>query len=79
MNGRVAIGTRYTPQHVVRLDSQSGFFEEVNASRQSLDAARLQLALLVQPRPAQRARQFLRGALFFGAMAAVGVILAWRG
>lgn len=49
---RPHVGARWTPQHIVRQDSASGFYEELNApsSRLSADAANLQTALLAPPR-----------------------------
>lgn len=78
---RPHVGARWTPQHIVRQDSASGFYEELNApsSRLSADAANLQTALLAPYRggggPAWR---FVRAVLVLGLFAFIGVLLAWR-
>ena len=53
---RTHIGARWTPDHVLRQDSSSGFYEELNApsSRMSYDASNLQAALLRKPAPRSR-------------------------
>ncbi len=70
-NTRVDIGSRHTTDHVERRDSQSGFFEELNApsSRLSDDAIAIQSAMLRPP----RGRGRIRGVLL---AAAIGVALA---
>lgn len=40
------IGTRWTPGHVVRIDSVTGRYEEINPPQLSADALKLQQALL---------------------------------
>lgn len=78
---RPHVGARWTPQHIVRQDSASGFYEELNApsSRLSADAANLQTALLAPYRggggPAWR---LVRAVLVLGLFAFIGVLLAWR-
>lgn len=79
---RPHVGARWTPQHIVRQDSASGFYEELNApsSRLSADAANLQTALLA---PYKRRRRScvafrVRAVLVLGLFAFIGVLLAWR-
>jgi hypothetical protein len=77
---RPAVGSRWTPEHVVRQDTSSGFFEEINApsSRLSDDAIGLQAALLTPYRGggglAWRLAQGLFVVALFGA-AGVGSFL----
>ena len=72
MRHRPHIGSRWTPQHVVRQDSASGFYEELNApsSRLSADAVALQSALLSRPRPSRIADW-----IFAGTLGVIGALL----
>lgn len=71
---RPHIGARWTPEHVVRQDSASGFYEELNApsSRLSADAVALQAALLSRPRPSSRIADWI----FATALGVIGAALA---
>lgn len=56
----VAIGSRWQPGHVVRIDTRAGTFEEINPPCDRDDERRLQTALLKpEPVPATLA-QLLR-------------------
>lgn len=75
------IGARWTPAHVVRQDSASGYYEELNApsSRLSADAMALQSALLRRPQRMAAWWRPVSWALFVSTWAAIGLLLAWRG
>lgn len=70
---RPHIGARWTPEHVVRQDSASGFYEEVNApsSRLSADAVALQAALLSRTRQSSRIADWI----FATALGVIGAAL----
>ena len=63
---RPQIGARWQPGHVVRFDSSSGFYEEVNAERMGSDALALQSALLAERRPQWRLLDLLFVVAMFG-------------
>ncbi len=45
---RVALGHRWTPQHVIRIDTLAGFYEEINSPVYARAEREVQRALLPQ-------------------------------